>query len=198
MTTTPTDWSLNETKATARKAARGAGYPWGLAIEAGYAVEWLQARGLNGAQALGQYLLWRESNDPGEACPLKIGCRIGDFATWENILAGKVVQPILLIPFITSVYEDTPVLLHSGDAKILFNEQNIEHESLSTLLEDGFHHCTLSLSDQAPKESSCVSRVPWSAAEAVRILEKFAFDSYAPATEESRLAGAGAGLNDND
>ena len=32
----------------------------------------------------------------------------------------------------------------------------------------------------------------------VSILENLAYKTYAPSTEASRLAGAGAGLNDND
>jgi len=34
--------------------------------------------------------------------------------------------------------------------------------------------------------------------ECIAVLTRFAHNTYAPATEASRLAGAGAGLSDND
>ena len=49
-------WSLGEVGALAVKAARGAGMPWGLADETGFAVKWLQARSLPGVTALCRYL----------------------------------------------------------------------------------------------------------------------------------------------
>lgn len=44
--------SLNEVQVTAKKAARGAGYPWGIAEEAGQAARWLCSHGLDGCAAL--------------------------------------------------------------------------------------------------------------------------------------------------
>ena len=49
-------WSLGEVRALAVKAARGSGLPWGLAEEAGFAVQWLEARGGPGVEALSQYI----------------------------------------------------------------------------------------------------------------------------------------------
>ena len=46
--------------------------------------------------------------------------------------------------------------------------------------------------------ASDLQRVPTTATACVSILENFAKNTYAPATEESRLVGAGAGLNEND
>ncbi|NND22495.1 MAG: DUF3726 domain-containing protein, partial [Silicimonas sp.] len=40
-------YSLNEVEATAKKAARGAGYPWGLAEEAAKATRWLCAHDID-------------------------------------------------------------------------------------------------------------------------------------------------------
>ena len=42
------------------------------------------------------------------------------------------------------------------------------------------------------------SRVPANAAPHIAVLTRFASRTYAPATEASRLAGAGAGTSDND
>ena len=76
-------WSLGETGALAVKAARGAGFAWGLAEDAGFAVVWLQARGLPGAPALCSYLNWYSAtkHHPDEKtgrCPLLTGAAISD------------------------------------------------------------------------------------------------------------------------
>ena len=49
--------SLNEIEATAARAARSAGYPWGLAEEAGKACRWLAMRGLPWLRPLCQGVL---------------------------------------------------------------------------------------------------------------------------------------------
>ena len=49
-------FSLNETEALCRKAARGAGYGWGLSEEAGKAVRWMVRFGLPGPALLARHL----------------------------------------------------------------------------------------------------------------------------------------------
>ena len=44
--------SLSEVDAMSRKATRGAGYAWGLAEEAGYAIRWLASYGFDGLAML--------------------------------------------------------------------------------------------------------------------------------------------------
>jgi hypothetical protein len=46
--------------------------------------------------------------------------------------------------------------------------------------------------------NAAIPRVPVTASACITVLNSFAKNTYAPATEASRLAGAGAGLNDND
>jgi hypothetical protein len=46
--------------------------------------------------------------------------------------------------------------------------------------------------------NAAIPRVPITASACITVLNGFAKNTYAPATEASRLAGAGAGLNDND
>jgi len=48
--------SLNQVEHTARKAARAAGYAWGLADEVGRALRWLHAYRLPGASMLAAHL----------------------------------------------------------------------------------------------------------------------------------------------
>ncbi|KMW60818.1 hypothetical protein AIOL_000983 [Candidatus Rhodobacter oscarellae] len=131
--------SLGELQALAAKAARGAGLSWGLAEEAGWAVRWLEARGLAGAAALAGVL-------PEGAPQIALGAALADGSTPEP--PAEAAQHLLLRPFL----EDTP------------STQTRAQISQDTL----------------------------------RVLNRYASRTYAPATEASRLAGAGAGLSDND
>ena len=54
------------------------------------------------------------------------------------------------------------------------------------------------LSPASAEATARSARVPDARAEAITVLEKWAANTYAPATEASRQAGAGAGLTDND
>lgn len=108
------DGSLNELGALALRAARGAGRPWGLADDAGWAVRWLEARGLPGASLLAAWLDAAGDFDPassapagaagvwaapgGRLCPLLAGAALADRAEPEVVL-GPVACPLLLAPF---------------------------------------------------------------------------------------------------
>lgn len=154
-------WSLNEIEALSRKAARGAGYSWGLADEAGRAVRWLEARGEPGATALLELLSWRDgkaypSTVPGQAsvCPIVAGTMLCDGVLLRDEIDGLPLHsPLLMQPFIAWL--------------------------------------------EGPGETDPAARanVPTDVAAA---LDAYATRTYAPATEASRLAGAGAGLSDND
>ena len=73
-------WSLVETRAMATKATRGAGYSWGLAEEAGFAVHWLQLNGAPGVEALARLLEWVEK--PGNRCSPVWSADKGDDPAW--------------------------------------------------------------------------------------------------------------------
>ena len=108
--------SLNEIEATAKRAARGAGYPWGLAEEASKATRWLCFRGFDGMAALAvlldQGLAVSEDHRPlttdkiwrGEAdlCPLATGAFLSDSA--KRLRSGPVTMqrvaiPLFILPF---------------------------------------------------------------------------------------------------
>ena len=63
-------FSLNEIEATCKRAARGAGLPWGLAEEAGKAARWLTARGLPGAEELAEVLARNDGKSYGDLAPV--------------------------------------------------------------------------------------------------------------------------------
>ena len=118
--------SLNETEALARKAARGAGLPWGLAEETGKAVRWLALRRLPSLALLADHLeandgrayaalapedeagVWRAPS--GRLCPLVVGCalldRRHDLAGGRTVETGPVAHPLLLLPAVARAVDE--------------------------------------------------------------------------------------------
>lgn len=185
-----TRYSLAEIEAQGRKAARGAGYTWGLAEEAGRAIRWLEARGLPGARALAGLLeaqdgcdyaalrpgdlngLWRA--DGGLLCPLIAGVTLADHAPFDvPPMIGPIRYPLLILPFAAQCGYSISGALETMDAA----------ETLT--LEPGAENGT-----ESPRSRAVASEI-WS------VLDRFAHRTYVPATNVSR-AGAGAGTTDND
>lgn len=211
------DYSLNEIESISKRAVFGAGYPWGIAEDAGIATRWLCKHSLNGCEVLANLLdaklvislpehtpeiegLDWSGNE--NLCPLVTGSILSDFAS--HLLKGaisltKVQSALLLVPFthlvsiqlgkcisLTNlVTEDVLVTLDAGSVE-LFKE--IQEGALDLKVCVGGK-----ISNPVPI-SNRVKPNPSSMA----ILERYAGLTYAPATEESRNQGAGAGLTDND
>ena len=206
-------WSIGEIGALATKAARGNGLDWGLAEEAGYAVKWLQRRQLPGVMALCRYLSWRhhgnltswpdETGVHGHYCPITIGAAYGDGAFGDEAQFSRIKTPLLLIPFVAIRITETPLEINIGSSSFYLAKDQIGYTNNDTAILRDSASCQISIaSSRLPHITitrvSDLPRVPASATACVSVLERFAKNTYAPATEESRLAGAGAGLNDND
>lgn len=213
--------SLSEIDALCRKAARGAGYGWGMAEEAGRSARWLAAYGFQGPEALAAWLRTRQADAsqhqptlqdgvwraPRSICPLTAGTLIND--SESKLLNGRgfelaqVQQPMLMLSMVARIVEnrDCTIVFSVGDHDIMCAAQGI------VCSED-------ILWDKAPADVSChlaeeqaasmdETVEPASQSRAVDdgacdILLELAHRTYAPATEASRLAGAGAGTSDND
>lgn len=194
-------WSLGETAALALKATRGAGLSWGLAEEAAGAVFWLHQRGLPGISALCGYLESRcvATTDDDAACPLVLGTALSDGThavpeqVGERIDLGTVSAPLLLLPFVATIPPGTCWLIAPGGDDAATDKWH------SGWLR-GSAPCQLrhSTAAQIAHTRAGQTRLPDQFACCVDRLTVFAHRTYAPATSQSRLAGAGAGLTDND
>ena len=203
-------WSLGETAALATKAARGAGMPWGLADETGVAVSWLHAHGIPGLAALCRYLKWRDNgivtqwpDRPAGAacyCPIALGTAYMDGAIPLTLATGTIREPVLMLPFIAKRNTGQPMQVDLGDMSIHLSKDGFCSPYLNTALLISQASCTINhatdTAAMAPYELT--HRVPSYFFGCVAVLTEFAKKTYAPATDESRMAGAGAGLNDND
>lgn len=209
-------YSLNEIEALAKKAARGGGYDWGVAEEAGKAVRWLASHGVPGPEALGAHLDQRVQDGPpqtldgdwssatGALCPLTAGITLNDCANLLTAAHGQtmnnVTQPLLVVPFaawaalqtkslLTVSWESVRATTNGYGLHIIGTEGDLSR-SQTSVLRCAFAQSSPSLA--APDWRGNVSSDVWTK------LNTFAQRTYAPATEASRLLGAGAGVSDND
>lgn len=212
-------FALIEIEATAKKAARGAGYSWGMAEEAAWATRWLCANGIDGVNVLATLLShvagaelggmapstlrgdWQATG--GAVCPLAAGTALSDAVTYwaEN---GKrlenVIAPGLLLPFA------------AASARQLGATLTVDWTG-GVSVTDGFATSLTLRNDTGLVATAGQVRVAIGGALGVPLpartratpcgadwatLNRFAQKTYAPNNEESRASGAGAGLTDND
>jgi hypothetical protein len=194
-------YSLNEVRALATKAARGAGFSWGMAEEAGLSMRLLSSNGLPGPSAFASYLtaLDTHSLDIG-LCPLSVGVQFSDLPTlWKDVGVGALRSPLLLAPFLTPAATQTKMticlrwdrgqaVVYPGSGIVGRGDLLTDHSNVEVdVLNDGSEA-------QNPKVMTRAEIEPTT----LKVLETFAARTYAPATEESRRAGAGASETDND
>lgn len=190
-------WSFGEVRALSIKAARGAGMPWGLAEEAGFAVVWLEELGAPGVQALAIYLS-EIGEYTADTCPIAIGSRISDSGSRSNIFPRKAYQPIFFAPFLSSVLGSASVELRWSNCAYTLNSVGFGGVQVEHVLSNGVHLCEMRENILTTLSTHKKTRVTEDRNEPIQLLESFAKKTYAPATEESRTRGAGAGLSDND
>ncbi len=213
------DFSIGEIESLVLKAYRGAGFSWGMAQEAGSAAAWLA---LNNLPALDAFATLLQQIDGvshsaltpqaggdglygaagGKICPVIAGSALADgFLDDAGLKSGvrvqlqRVVCPVILLPFVAA-YEDISI----GWLQLSLQSRNIIL-STSTAAE---------VETTAPVDVTITplkSPGPLVNGDCRRgsgmnvsllYLESLAHRTYVPATEQSRLAGAGAGLTDND
>lgn len=224
-------YSLNEIEASSRKAARGAGMPWGLAEEAGKATRWLAARGLPNVSLLLTLLrendgkpyellrpesldrLWHAAG--GILCPIIAGSALNDVAErisgGETFVLNGVSCPALVLPVLgrAAKYLERgfQVTWRNGNEaacisilpdRLYLNA--VELDGLATAYSEEVRVSGITPDAALPQGTLITRRVRgvpledrhWSG------LQAFAARTYVPATEESRLRGAGAGVKDED
>ncbi|MEM6656494.1 MAG: DUF3726 domain-containing protein [Pseudomonadota bacterium] len=206
--------SLNEVEALAKKAARGAGYSWGMAEEAGRATRWLCAHDVDGVLALAHLLkqldgieftdfspiigeIWCARG--AHLCPISAGATMSDRAGVlrdHPVHMQAVLQPVLLGAFagqvamhlgeVVTVTWNQTVLATDGHTQSVTGETHQPLANAAISVGGRMGQCQVGKTRADPDTTG------------LEILNRFAHRTYAPATEESRLKGAGAGIADND
>ncbi|HEV7254918.1 MAG TPA: DUF3726 domain-containing protein [Mesorhizobium sp.] len=218
----PSGFSLGEIEAELRKAARGAGLPWGLAEEVGHAARALAKASPNAFAALAHALEALQAGRHGTrmACagtalrpidgrplsPLAVGPAIADRAAMLEqaslTIEAAVASLCLLAPALAGVAErsERAVLLRAGGRELVVGADIAQAATALDGLDAG-DGLTISLlpasrppggSPPRPAEPVAIPEGLW------RRFGRLAALTYVPASDRSRLAGAGAGLVDND
>lgn len=214
--TTPTLLSLGEIDALCLKAARGAGFSWGMAQEAGRAARMLAAWKLPGPEALAAHLNeidgavdqhapvrdgkgW--SCAAGAHCPISLGAALADFAhvlSDRPTILGAVHRPLLLPPFLRAVAEQrmARVVLQGGSDRLNVGPLGPEGRPDAP---SRWHDVRIFLAPLGDPSGPVITTAPYPIdSETLAALTDLAHRTYVPATEESRRSGAGAGPTDND
>jgi hypothetical protein len=214
-------FSLNEIESMAKGAARGAGFDWGFAEEAAKAVRWLAERDLPGVESLARLLAHNDGKSyeelapvstagiwharVGQLCPIASGAALSDRALWfvdEGVVElGPVAQPLLLLPFAANVARvpGTALELCWGDVTVAVMSNGIVCEGRRRELEvDVVRHVHCRKTAAVVDASSVSMRSRAVDADSWRRLDALSRRTFAPASEASRINGAGAGLADND
>lgn len=212
---TATLYSSSEIEALAVKAARGAGFDWGMAEEAGMAVRRLTEAGLPGAGLLLALLeadrgvapdlasLTRWHSPSGRAlCPLLSGSTLSDYATLfdgSDVILHRLGHPALILPFAAQVASrlNQSLRLVWRGADVIVDQGQLHPIRTDTLLAMAVDKVTVSFEASGlfvaePRQTGGFAPVHvW------QRLDQLALATTVPATGSSR-ANAGAGNPDND
>lgn len=214
-------YALNEVEGLSKRAARGAGLSWGLAEEAAKAVRWLASHDLPSLAPFAELLAENDTKSyadvapksrdgrwvahGGVLCPLACGAalcdRAVDIGAGNGIEMEAISHPVLLAPFAAFVAKRVGkiVALYWHDLTVYTDGSQLWVEGEKAALEIGAAQgvtCFLAeLQTGKPYvgQARCMEDPQnWD------MLSRFAQRTYAPATEQSRNLGAGAGNSDND
>lgn len=212
--------SLNEIDAMSKRASRGAGLSWGLAEEAGKATRWLVAHEFAGLEMLADIIdrldkktlddvspiivagVWQSRSDV--LSPFTSGAMLSDraseIAAGEELVLGPLCQPLALAPYVAAAaklsghvfelrWSDVVMTVAADKASL---DQGIPDPGAS-VAQTTF---CLAVDREIANPIRCITNCNADPRIWAR-LNDYARLIYAPATEASRLAGAGEGTTDS-
>ncbi len=197
--------SLGEFRALVAKAVRGAGCSWGMTEEAAYSARRLAEFGFPAGEMVVRLLQSMEGAAPGSLmpraswksagdslCSICVGTAIADQAGCSDLSLGPTHEPALLAPLLMRTLPEGSAAQYS----LLWDGGGCE-VSASSITPAGqmpAEAVPVSIHRRVTGDDSGVAirhtRVEIDPA-VMRALEGFAHNVYAPATDESRAAGAG-------
>ena len=199
--------SFSEIDTTSKRAARAAGFSWGVAEEIGKAIRNLELFGLSGIINLNLYLKKIGKKHPEkikkivkenkykQLCP--IYCGIAFLDQCKQLESLKIINfyninyPMLILPFVSRVSEilGKKILMQYDNSSFLvnFNKsillKNVEKKIITS---------TIKVSIEFLENKNSFSDNEW------KELYKLSEKTFVEETESLKKKGAGAGLTDND
>ncbi len=201
--------TLSEIETTSKRAAKGAGFSWGISEEIGKNMRLLELFGLSGIKNLNKYLkdykkkqfqkiaLISEINETKKNpfCPIILGTNFIDqvnlFDKKNNIKITNVAFPILFLPFVSRASEviGKRIFLKIDEKEFLLNlNQSIYSNYLKNEI---LENCNL-VSINFIENNNSFNENEW------KELYKLSEDTFVEETESLKIGAAGAGLTDND
>ena len=201
--------TLSEIDTTSKRAAKGAGFSWGISEEIGKNMRLLELFGLSGIKNLNKYLkdykkkqfqkisLISETNETKKNpfCPIILGTNFIDQVNLldkkNNIKIINVAFPILFLPFVSRASEviGKRIFLKIDEKEFLLNlNQSIYSNYLKNEI---LENCNL-ISINFIENNNSFNENEW------KELYKLSEDTFVEETESLKIGAAGAGLTDND
>lgn len=209
--------SANELEGLSRRAARGAGLAWGLAEEAGKVARWLAVRRLPSVALVAPCLSRsngvayadlvpvvdgrRWAARSGDLCPMVAGAALSDLARditpGRSVTLSSVVYPLLLSAFLGRAAKATGrsfrIQWSGMSIRCAPDDLSVDFGDETELLRERGLDVTIEATT-GKAAGLKMSRQPTSIAVSVddwAVLKALAALTYVPATDESRLRGAG-------
>ncbi|HAV08825.1 MAG TPA: hypothetical protein DEF12_15325 [Rhodobacteraceae bacterium] len=179
-------YALGEIETLCRKAARGAGHSWGVAEEAGRAARWLCAHGFKGAELIHSCLA------PGDEA-LGVGVKLADFPCDQALPRIAAFEALLPFAAIAAQRLGKTCTLSGPMACYALAADGSVWRAPSMGSAPSFQCGGTPTGERLIRQSRAAPDP-----ETLAALRRLELRTYAPATEASRIAGAGAGLSDND
>jgi len=201
--------TLSEIDTTSKRAAKGAGFSWGISEEIGKNMRLLELFGLPGIKNLNKYLkdykkkqfqkiaLISEINETKKNpfCPIILGT---NFIDQVNLLDKKntikiknLAFPILFLPFVSRASEviGKRIFLKIDEKEFLLNlNQSIYANYLKNEILENCNSVNISFIEN----NNSFNENEWNE------LYKLSEDTFVEESESLKIGAAGAGLTDND
>ena len=201
--------TLSEIDTTSKRAAKGAGFSWGISEEIGKNMRLLELFGLPGIKNLNKYLkdykkkqfqkiaLISEINETKKNpfCPIILGTNFIDQVNLldkkKNIQILNVAFPILFLPFVSRASEiiGKRIFLKIEEKEFLLNlNQSIYSNYLKNEILENCNKININFLEN----NNLFNENEWNE------LYKLSEDTFVEETESLKIGAAGAGLTDND
>ena len=201
--------TLSEIDTTSKRAARGAGFSWGIAEEVGKNMRLLELFGLPGIKNLNQFLkdykekkfqkvtLISDTNNANKYpfCPIILGVNFIDQVNLLdkkiNIQISNVAFPLLFLPFVSRASEmiGKRIFLKIEEKEFLLN---LNQSIYSNYLKNEILEVCNTINISFIENSNSFNENEW------KELYKLSEDTFVEETESLKIGAAGAGLTDND
>tara|TARA_B100000965_G_scaffold47121_1_gene34505 strand:- start:43 stop:654 length:612 start_codon:yes stop_codon:yes gene_type:complete len=201
--------TLSEIDTTSKRAAKGAGFSWGIAEEVGKNMRLLELFGLPGVKNLNKFLkdykekqfhkitLISETNNANKYpfCPITLGTNFIDQVNLldkkNNIQILNVAFPILFLPFASRASEiiGKKIFLKIEEKEFLLN---LNQSIYSNYLKNEILETSNTINISFIENNNSFNENEW------KELYKLSEDTFVEETESLKIGAAGAGLTDND